>query len=343
MLEGKKCTKCGEVKPLGAFVLRRKGHSARRSRCRDCLREIDRARRPPPKGPQYKDTKTHRECSKCGQMRPRDKFRKQAGGRHGLKRTCKDCDNAINYAYRQSGEGLAKKQAYQRKYNRKRKQDADAIRRVMSDSPPDLKNDKERLAYIRGFFKGRAVRDGEANAVEECRDLVFRIAHEVYRPNESCTYEDIVCYAYDGLLAAIRSYTPTRQKKASLRSFAASKIRFHIIDKLRERGATNNVGSRKNPRWMRTSVVADRDGEECNAAELKSVSRESPALEGEAHLDSEQFFFRVAQEFGSKHAYVVRRMYDGATLNDIANELRVTESRVCQMRSKVREWVKQAA
>src|SRR5690606_38380620 len=42
MSSTKRCTKCGEVKPLDAFNRHRKGALGRRSRCRACQREYNR-------------------------------------------------------------------------------------------------------------------------------------------------------------------------------------------------------------------------------------------------------------------------------------------------------------
>ena len=53
MTETKRCSKCGEVKPLEGFHRDRSKKQGRYSRCRECERQYDRIRRPKSTAPHH--------------------------------------------------------------------------------------------------------------------------------------------------------------------------------------------------------------------------------------------------------------------------------------------------
>ncbi len=108
-LDGTKvCTRCGEAKPKTAeFFHRRLDKLA--AHCRTCANEVARAFRarrdgvPLRLGQDWTDKRFReqredglRNCSKCGEAKPADKFTRSSSKRDGLHSWCRDCHAADN-------------------------------------------------------------------------------------------------------------------------------------------------------------------------------------------------------------------------------------------------------
>lgn len=154
---------------------------------------------------------------------------------------------------------------------------ADIFRRALCDDPPELSSEEEKLAYFRGFLAASRRQEAEAERVEGCRDLVFRIASEVSRKSgRAISYEEAVSAGYVGLLNAIRYKSPP----GDFRVFAANKIRGAILDDRRENGNVA-MGS------LRTSSQAINGGLVLHDSSMESVDGSS-VVENIASLQAAQ-------------------------------------------------------
>lgn len=106
----KRCTKCGEVKPLEEFSPRKDRRNGRQSRCRVCKARHDRERYwekqgvPPEEWPrlhQEAEARAARRnsipagfkaCSRCGEAKPLEEFPPHPDARDGRQSYCHACD-----------------------------------------------------------------------------------------------------------------------------------------------------------------------------------------------------------------------------------------------------------
>lgn len=65
----RQCSKCGEIKPVGAFYLRNDRPDGLHSRCKECTRKT-------PNGSRTHRfrSETHKQCSRCEEIKPRTEF-----------------------------------------------------------------------------------------------------------------------------------------------------------------------------------------------------------------------------------------------------------------------------
>ncbi len=84
------CYRCGQVKPLSAFVERVDDRHYRM--CRACVSEIL-LKRPPGKREKLTHTDTHRTCYLCRRILPVDQFTRRSNGTYFS--ACKDCNRHV--------------------------------------------------------------------------------------------------------------------------------------------------------------------------------------------------------------------------------------------------------
>lgn len=336
MIGTKTCTKCGEMKALEEYAICKRGRLGRRSRCKVCEMEEWK------KLPRRDVSVTEKECGKCHEVKPATGFTRNRRCKTGLDSTCRECRRKVRE--NRTPEQRARQLKQQKAYNQRWRRDIDRTRKIMSQANQPLTTEEAREAYVRGFFKGRSVQEAESTLITDNQDLVFRIASQVYDPNhpdQGSSYEDCVGYAYEGILDAARKYRPNNRAGASFRAFAAQRIRGAVLDALRERGSRWMISPRNRSYAAAAPMTGkDADGVAKNLVEILPAGScpDTQVVETEAKLDSEALFARIESEIDSRHAYVVRRCYEGITLSKIGEELGVTESRASQMRIQVRKW-----
>lgn len=93
LVDAKKCTGCGEIKPLNQFRKRQTGVGGRASKCKLC----NIGREPKRKRPDIVQIKVNgvtvdaKECTQCGVIKPLEEFYKQQGLPGGRRHDCKEC------------------------------------------------------------------------------------------------------------------------------------------------------------------------------------------------------------------------------------------------------------
>lgn len=191
--------------------------------------------------------------------------------------------------------------------------------RALAETPPKLKNDKERLAYFRGFLAGARTSEREGEQLEKHKDLVFRIAAEVAKKSgRAIGYEEAVSAGYMGLLNALRL---RRSRDPDGRVFIAKCIRHRILD---ERRALKNlaVGQVRGGEY-RKAYLTNFEG-----TLTAKVDHAAPSLDVEA---------AIRKVHGMRERLIVKRISEGHLIQDIAAELHVHPSRVSQLLGKIRE------
>lgn len=93
----KRCSKCGEVKPLDEFFRNRKARDGRHSSCKVCSYATERATRRPKSYPVSVESK---HCARCDEVKPAAEFTPLRSALDGLYSYCKACHNAANTAGR---------------------------------------------------------------------------------------------------------------------------------------------------------------------------------------------------------------------------------------------------
>ena len=92
----KKCSKCGEWKPLSEFYKRKERKSGYNSWCIDCCKDryVKKQYPKPVRQRNYKDNKIgFKFCRSCGIEKPISEFYKKSSAKDGLDYRCKDCVN----------------------------------------------------------------------------------------------------------------------------------------------------------------------------------------------------------------------------------------------------------
>ena len=84
----KKCSKCGETKPLAEFSKHKRKPDGLRHDCKVCVSERQRSRNFSV-DPNLKEKK----CNKCGETKPVAEFTKDKSNPHGLRYECKVCNS----------------------------------------------------------------------------------------------------------------------------------------------------------------------------------------------------------------------------------------------------------
>ncbi|MEM9953991.1 MAG: HNH endonuclease [Chloroflexota bacterium] len=85
----KHCSRCKQDLPLDAFSRDKSAKDGLSFYCRTCVSERRKLRYVPKPRPEYPDG--HRNCTKCGEIKPFSEFHKAKNGRFGLDSVCKPC------------------------------------------------------------------------------------------------------------------------------------------------------------------------------------------------------------------------------------------------------------
>jgi hypothetical protein len=94
VVQEKKCSGCGVVKPIGAFSQQKGAKTGRRSRCKECCKEHEKlAYQSRIRTPEMV-TVQEQKCSTCGVVKPIDAFAIQQDPRRKIQRKsrCKECE-----------------------------------------------------------------------------------------------------------------------------------------------------------------------------------------------------------------------------------------------------------
>lgn len=111
----KKCTKCGEVKPLSEYHRNRHARDGHNYSCKECVRAAD-AKRWAKKAAARQElffSDTHMQCSGCGEVKPFDDFYHFRGVPNGKR--CKQCRREYEQKRRWTPERLAAKSEFRLK------------------------------------------------------------------------------------------------------------------------------------------------------------------------------------------------------------------------------------
>ena len=93
--ETKRCTKCGEERPLSDFYFR-KDKGIHYAHCKQCHNEYNRVRlqeyrKLHPKPQPQPLPEGHKRCSKCGEVKPYESFFRKSASKDGRESECKAC------------------------------------------------------------------------------------------------------------------------------------------------------------------------------------------------------------------------------------------------------------
>ncbi|MFI1971023.1 recombination endonuclease VII [Streptomyces cinnamoneus] len=92
--DGKRCTRCGEVKPRARFAIKRTNLDGLQRHCRECASDCDRRRRIAAGmnvRPQVDVPEGHKHCLGCGVIKPHSERHRNASASDGLSTRCKAC------------------------------------------------------------------------------------------------------------------------------------------------------------------------------------------------------------------------------------------------------------
>ena len=92
----KKCTRCGEEKELEEFGAKKINADGRDTRCKKCLAELKREWVARPKKEKEAIPEGFHKCSKCGEIKLLEDFRKNAKCKDGYTSVCNVCRGAYN-------------------------------------------------------------------------------------------------------------------------------------------------------------------------------------------------------------------------------------------------------
>jgi RNA polymerase sigma factor (sigma-70 family) len=257
-------------------------------------------------------------CSRCKESKPLEGFSRDRRNRLDGRRTaCSWCESPRR---------------------KKLKGNQDHHRRILSDASPRLKGDESQLAYVRGFLKGRTVQDQESERVAACKDLVFRIASDMARRGEDkgeVSFEEMVGYGYEGLLEGVRSYRA--DAKHPFRAHAAKRIRYGILDRLRQKGTTWRLGGRYSTFEASPKTITDpEDGIVGNPVDGGEMEPRAEDPDSTDVID--RTVSRITKYMSPRHGEIIRMRLEGLTNLEIGVKLQLTESRICQIRREVQVW-----
>lgn len=116
----KRCTKCGEEKPLSGFYKSKTGKYGVGSYCRVCNVAINREKRERYlRSPGVKVEE--KECGQCGKVKPIVEFYSDPGARDKAASKCKECDREYQRArYKKNGRARPRDKKAEQEYHRKR-------------------------------------------------------------------------------------------------------------------------------------------------------------------------------------------------------------------------------
>jgi RNA polymerase sigma factor (sigma-70 family) len=322
-----RCKKCGHEGPQADFVFYSKEKARVRS-CKACrnqkARELYRGIRKP-KEP-YR-LPSERECKLCHEVKPITEFYR-CGVAHIRRHSCKVC---MALRQREDRKQNPARQAYYSKRAAEYRRNQRALVRKLLYRAGGCDTDAEKVAYVHGYMAGAQVKEAEAVKVEECSDLVYRIAKELGW-DKRLSWDDLVQVGYTGLLEAIRRYRPG---KASLRTFAAKRIRGAIQDEIRARHPSR-MGS------MRAGAPALEKAPDALLEGLVSGGSVSPS-DASSLLDVSDILQRIEERLGPRTGRLWKLLSEGHNQREIGEEFGVSESRVNQLMRETREEVSRLA
>lgn len=194
-LQEKRCSRCGETKPIERFQMKRtKAGELRPTHCRRCHTNY---------AIQWREKNPDKyRASKVRQTR-------RIRARIRLMRASVEPEKPVD------------------------PEKLDIVRRALAENPPELIGETDTLAYFRGFMAGCKHFSGESHKLEAVRDLIHRIAAEEHRKRGRwLPYEDAISTAYGAVLNLIRSKT-CPDAPFEFRRVTAIAIRRDCIDFVR--------------------------------------------------------------------------------------------------------------
>ena len=100
----KRCTRCGEIKPVSEFYAHPTGRDGLNSRCIPCCKDAARTSRLARRPPRRPYTVQSKRCTLCGEIKPVSEFSRDKRHRNGLTSWCRVCINARHVEHRRSLE-----------------------------------------------------------------------------------------------------------------------------------------------------------------------------------------------------------------------------------------------
>jgi hypothetical protein len=82
----KVCSKCGELKSIDEFSVKKDASDGHESKCKECRKKYDEERKKQPKR-----NVAHKVCSKCGKLKSIDEFHANKSTSDGHESKCKEC------------------------------------------------------------------------------------------------------------------------------------------------------------------------------------------------------------------------------------------------------------
>lgn len=203
----------------------------------------------------------------------------------------------------------------------------DALRRALSDSPPELVSETDTLAYFRGFVAGAKRSEKEGVRFERLKDLCHRIAAE--KGVFGHLYEERLSAAYEGLLGFIRgrellSFASLEHERRA----AAIRIRGALKDYARASGPMTPAGYQRSPIPEASLGLAE---EMTGPSKLVAAPEASQDEPGE---DFERILSCVTDE---RHRAVLTALAHGASLREAGAVIGVSDSMACHIAKRARE------
>lgn len=113
----KRCSKCGETKPLSEYFKSKTGRDGLRADCKECYRlshQESKKRRMERTGIAPKE----KECKACGEVKPISEYCRNSLGKDGYFAACKQCVYRRNVEWRKSPDGRAWVKKYRENHPR---------------------------------------------------------------------------------------------------------------------------------------------------------------------------------------------------------------------------------
>ena len=108
----KVCGKCGELKSIDEFNVRKDASDGHRNRCKECKKKHQECKK--------KYDVTHKVCSKCGELKSIDEFNVSKRASDGYQHRCRECMKKYWKENKERNKERNKK--YNKKYNEENKE-----------------------------------------------------------------------------------------------------------------------------------------------------------------------------------------------------------------------------
>lgn len=186
----------------------------------------------------------------------------------------------------------------------------------------------------------RGLTDHERQLVADNYELVkSTVTQMVFNEGIRVDYDDALGYGGIGLCKAAMQYDDT--KGASFKTYAKLRIRGSIIDGIRsfdridrETGEPRAITLLNGHRGISIDMPIGDDGFTlADTLADDTRSREDVYVEYDERVEAITKAHELLNLFKPKERFVVTEWLGGRTLSDIANELSLTESRVCQIKN----------